>query len=548
MLRERAPEWVALPVADKAELLRGLLAATARVAPRQVRAACEAKGLSPDTAAEGEEWLAGVLPQVRTLRRMLHTVERIRDTGTVPIPPSRLYDRAGGRLAVNVLPDSWHDRLLFPGFRAEVRLQRGVTRENLREHVGGALTKPPSDGRVAVVLGAGNVASIAPLDVVHKLFVDGRTVLLKLNPVNDYLQPFLEESFAALIDAGYVRIATGGADVGAHLCEHADVDEIHITGSEATHDAIVWGTGEEGAQRRERGEPRLTKAITSELGNVSPVIVVPGHWSAADLRFHAESVATQMTQNGGFNCNAAKVLVTHAEWPLRHAFLDALGDVLRSLPPRRAYYPGAQDRWRRFVDSHRNAKVLGRGDEDHLPPVLLVDQDPAGDVLAFREESFCCVTAETALQAPDTGTFLRSAVTFANQRLHGTLNAGVIVDAATRRSLGGALDRAIDDLRYGTVAVNHWAAIAFALGGTTWGAYPGHTLDDVGSGIGWVHGAWLLDEPEKSVVEGPFRVWPKPPWFVTQRNAHEVARRLVAHEAAPSALRLPGIAWHALRG
>lgn len=547
-LRARAAEWAALSVARKVEHLHALLQGVLRVAGAQVRAACAAKGLAPDTPAEGEEWLAGILPQVRTLHRLIRSAEEIRDTGTVRIPPARLRDRAGGRLALEVLPDGWDDRILFPGFRAEVRMQPGVTRENLGDHVGGALTRPPAEGRVALVLGAGNVAAIAPLDVVHKLFVEGRTVVLKLNPVNEYLLPYLEDTFGPLIAAGYVHVTTGGADVGAALCAHPEVDEIHVTGSEATHDAIVWGRGADAAARRARGEPLLTKAITSELGNVSPVIVIPGRWSRGDLRFHAANVATQMTQNGGFNCNAAKVLVTHAAWPQRAAFLDALRDVLRSLPPRRAWYPGARDRWQRFVDGHEHAEVLGRCTDDALAPALLLDQDAETDVLAFREESFCCVAAETSLPGRDAAEFLRNAVAFANERLHGTLNACVLVDGATRRALDRDVARAIDDLRYGTVALNHWPAIAFALGGTTWGAYPGHTLADVGSGIGWVHGAWLLDRPEKSVVRGPFRVWPKPPWFVTHRNAHEVARRLVRHQAAPSLLRLPAIAWQALRG
>ena len=548
-LRGHADAWAALPVAQKVQHLRTLLARTAAVAPRQVRAACEAKGLLLGTTAEGEEWLAGVLPQVRTLRILLRTAEVIRDHGNVRIPEARFRDRPGGRLAVEVLPDGVQDRALFPGFRAEVWLPPGVTRDVARERAGGALAHPPTGGRVAVVLGAGNVAAIAPLDVVHELFVEGQTVLLKLNPVNDYLQPFLEEAFAALIDEGFVRITHGGADVGAYLCKHPAVDEIHITGSETTHDAIVWGAGDEAAERRQRSEPRLSKRITSELGNVSPVIVVPGRWSNADLRFHAENVATQMTQNGGFNCNAAKVLVTHRDWPQRSAFLDALRSVLRSLPPRRAYYPGAHERWRRFVEGHANAEVLGAVTDESLPPALLLDQPPDDDrVFAFREESFCCIAAETALPGSDAAEFLRNAVTFANDRLHGTLNACVIVRPDTQRALGPALETAIADLRYGTVAINHWPAIAFALGGTTWGAFPGHTLADVGSGIGWVHGAWLLDAPERSVVRGPFRVWPKPPWFVTHRNAHEVARRLVAHQAAPTFLRLPGIAWHAMRG
>ncbi|MGV7591820.1 aldehyde dehydrogenase family protein, partial [Mycobacterium kansasii] len=86
---------------------------------------------------------------------------------------------------------------------------------------------------------------------------------------------------------------TGGADVGGALVNHPGITTVHMTGSARTHDAIVFGTGDEGAQRKAENRPLLDKAITSELGGVSPTIVVPGEWSAADLRFQAEHLATQ---------------------------------------------------------------------------------------------------------------------------------------------------------------------------------------------------------------------------------------------------------------
>jgi len=127
-----------------------------------------------------------------------------------------------------------------------------------------------------------------PLDVIHKLYCEGQVCLLKFNPANDYTGVFFEHAFADLIRNGFVATAYGGADVGEYLCWHDGIEEIHITGSHRTHDVIVWGSGEEGATNRGNGRPRLRKRITSELGNVSPVIVVPGDWSPADLRFHAE--------------------------------------------------------------------------------------------------------------------------------------------------------------------------------------------------------------------------------------------------------------------
>ena len=54
-------------------------------------------------------------------------------------------------------------------------------------------------------------------------------------------------------------------------------------------------------------QPIFTKPITSELGNVSPVIIMPYLYTAGDLWYAARSVASQVTNNASFNCNAAKM-------------------------------------------------------------------------------------------------------------------------------------------------------------------------------------------------------------------------------------------------
>ena len=88
------------------------------------------------------------------------------------------------------------------------------------------------------------------------------------------------------------------------------------------------------------------------------------------------------------------------------------------------------------------------------------------------------------------------------------------------------------------------------MGSSPWGAYPGHTVDDVQSGIGWVHNALMLsdDDIEKAVVRGPFRMPLKPPWFVTNKAASKVNRRYAALQAKPSWFRLSRVVTAALRG
>jgi hypothetical protein len=116
-----------------------------------------------------------------------------------------------------------------------------------------------------------------------------------------------------------------------------------------------------------------------------------------------------------------------------------------------------------------------------------------------------------------------------------------------RANLGGQFDRAIADLTCGTVAINHWSAVSYALGNAPWGAYPGHTRERVGSGIGVVHNTLMLDGVIKTVLDAPFIIKPKPPWFCTHRRAHVVARKMVRFEASPSLIRLPSLAVDAYR-
>ena len=550
LLRSNRQRWLEVPLCRKIQYLQSIIEGTARVAARQVATTLQAQGLDQESPVAGEVWLSGPYTQLRVIRLLMESLQQIERYGRVSIPSNCLRQLDNDQIAVKVFPLRSYDRLLFMGFTAEVWMQPGVTVENLAEHTASTYRCPPTEGKVALVLGAGNVASIAPLDTIFKLFNEGQVTLLKFNPVNEYLAPYVEESFSELIANGFMATVTGGADLGEYLCNHSGIDEIHITGSKATHDRIVFGPGPEGDKQRALKQPLLQKRITSELGNVSPVIVVPGEWSSGDLRYHAKNIATQMTQNGGFNCNATKVLILHESWHQRQDFLTELRRVLTALPDRPAYYPGAESRYERFLEAYPSAEICGSRTAGSIPPSLIpsLQVEPAGQ-LAFSTESFCAISGVLELGGRHLGDYLRQAVRFCNDSLQGTLNAGIIIDPQSRRDNLPALHQAITDLGYGTVAINHWPAVGYALGTTPWGAFPGHSIDDVGSGIGFVHNTLLFDKPLKTVIYGPFRTKlpPTPPWFVTHRNAHRAAQAMVQLEANPSPLVLPKILYYALR-
>jgi acyl-CoA reductase-like NAD-dependent aldehyde dehydrogenase len=549
-LRANAGEWAALPLADRIALIEELQRDVTRVAERWAVVSLQAKGIALDEPTAGEEWITGPYLVLRNLRLLRRSLADIAAYGR-PRIPGRVLTRPDGQVVAQVFPADMWDRILYRGFTGEVWMQPGLTVEELPKSQAVAYRAGDAGGRIVLVLGAGNISSIAPMDVLYKMFVEKQVVLLKMNPVNAYLGPVIAEGFRALIARGFLHVVYGGAAEGEYLCRHEGVDEIHITGSDRTHDAIVFGTGEDGARRKTERRPLLVKKITSELGNVTPVIVVPGEWSAADLAFHAANVATQLIYNGGFNCVTSRVIVTWGGWPQRDAFLSALRKVLAATPPRQAYYPGAEDRYAAFLAKHPEGEQFGGRSADRLPWTFIPNLDPKKDGdICFTTEAFCGIMGETPIAAPTVPQFLEQAVSFVNQKVWGTLAAGLIVHPGSLRDpeVAAAVERAVADLRYGTVSLNHWSAAGYALGITPWGAFAGADLFDVQSGIGMVHDALMFSRVQKTVFRGPFRAWPTPPWFVTCRTAHLVGQRTTGFEARPSVWKLLGVMAAALRG
>ena len=548
-LHEHRDEWATVGPRERADLLAKVVSDTYAVADEWNAAACAAKGYSPDSAEGGEELFSGVGTFVRMAQAFRTSLGDIAEKGR-PQYPGPVRHKPGSRIAIQVVPASNFDKLLYAGITGEVWMNEGVTEAQVRANQAPAYRDPVLHRGVSLVLGAGNVASLGPRDVLSKLFAEGKVVLLKANPVNDYLIPYWQRAMAALIEPGFLRIVSGGAQVGAYLTQHPLVDDIHVTGSDKTHDAIVFGTGEEGARRKGANEPLVTKPVSCELGNVSPVVIVPGEWSAKDIAYQAAHVATMLTNNAGFNCLTPRVIVTHAGWAQRGEFLDALEAVLATLPTRRAYYPGAKSRHDSFLAAHPDAHQIGESSADTLPWTIVRDVDPGGaNEICLNVEAFCSLTSETALQADSVVSFVEKAVTFCNETVWGTLSMTLIAHPDTLRDAdaGPAIEQAIADLRYGSIGLNLWHAMSFAFSTTAWGAYPGHLVSDIQSGSGFVGNAFMFDSPQKSVVRGPFRSNPTPAWFATTASA-SVMRKLLAFEVSPSWRKVPGLLAASLRG
>lgn len=539
--------------ADKASLLRNLIPRAVAAAEEWVQASCIAKGIRIDSHTAGEEWIAGPAVTVRNMRLLAESMDVLAQ-GRQPFDALKFRTRTDGKCEVNVFPASRFDAVLFGGFTAKVTLRTP-------EPTLGCFNPAPERTRIGspicVVLGAGNVSSIPAMDVLYKVFCEGKPCVLKMNPVNGYLAPIFEKVFEPLIALGILRIVQGGAAEGSYLCNHRLAGEVHITGSDATHDAIVWGPpGPEHDARKANDLPVLKVPITSELGNISPVIVVPGSYTIMELATMARNVVTQVVNNGSFNCNAAKMLVTSKHWEQREEFLRLVRGLLKHAPTRKAYYPGAKQRYLTLLKAKaRSGNVVITTDakvtDDALPWMFVTGLDPNDrSEPLFRTEPFCGILSETALDATDEFDFMYKAGAFCNERLWGTLNACVMVSPASEKDdmFAMSLEHLVDELRYGTVGINHWPAVGYALVTTPWGGYPGATIKDPQSGIGWVHNTFMLGAVEKVVIRGPLVARPKPAWFYDNAAARTIGRKLVAFEAEPSWLKIPSIALTALFG
>ncbi|KAA0996083.1 aldehyde dehydrogenase [Paraburkholderia panacisoli] len=552
-------KWATTPVGRRVELLKLIREALVENADEWARLASAAKGLPTDSPLVGEEWTSGPWAALTAIDVLLCTLTQL--NGLRFLDAMKVRTTATNQTAVQVFPTTLTDRLLLSGVSAEVWMEPGVLPSNLRRFVACAYDpmRQSSVGSVSLVLGAGNITSIAPLDALYKLYAEHSVVVLKLNPVTAYLLPVFEKIFAALIEEGVFAIVNGGTDVGVFLTGHPLVETLHITGSAASHDAIVFGTGEEGVKRKAQDIRVNTRPITSELGAVCPTIVVPGHWTNADIRFQAEHIATQKLHNSGFNCVASQVLILPQDWPHAAALLSELKRVFSSARTRPLYYPGSSDRLAAFREHYPAALSFARGSD--APRLLaILDGTSVHDDYAFRTEVFGPALTVVFLPGAAPEAFLESAIDFANTKLHGTLGANVIIDPATEKTLGSRFEALLTDLRYGTIAVNAWTGLGFLLAQTPWGAFPGHPMNNIQSGRGIVHNCFLFDRPQRSVVRAPFRPFPRallhgsftmlprPPWFISNRTSAATVRKLFAFQARPSLFKLLGIFVSAVRG
>lgn len=559
ILESAKHRWAQTTIGERVALLQLVKDNLMEVAEDWVEAAGEAKGIPQGSSLLGEEWISGPYSVMSCCNGLMETLSKMEGKTFLDKLPKR--ELATGQTAVQIVPHSIWDRLLLSGVKADVWMQRGVTSANLKEHTASAYAIPEEEriGKVALVLGAGNIAAITPLDALQKLFLENQVVLIKMNPVNDYLTEFLQHVLKPLIDSDALRVHRGDGPAGAYLTSHPLIEEIHITGALSTYEAIVWGTGEEAAANKAAVTPKNTRPVTSELGAVCPTIVVPGPWTKRDIRFQAENIATMKMHNSGFNCVAMQSLVLPKRWSHSERLMDQVSQVISKHTHRAAYYPGTQERMAQFKNHADAVEEIERGND--APPCIIADITDSNSEWMCKNETFTPAFSVIHLDDTDAESYLIDAIKWCNETLYGTLGGNIIIHPATIRTIGRArFEEILAEFRYGAIAINTWTGLAFLVTACPWGGIAGATLEDVQSGIGTVHNTFMFDKSERVVIEAPFRPFPRnllslrvtllprPPWFVSNARQHHIGKLLTRFQYKPGFLKLPRIFLHALLG
>lgn len=510
-LMDHQIEWAQkVPIRERIELLKQVLINIDEYKEDWAKADIIARRIPQDHFEVPSSYLGPAEAGLYT-RLAIEILQKIKSHGGYKPFAKAKKDR--DRVIVKSFPRHFKESLAFTGWRGEIHLEKGTKVEDLPSLQAKYYKDDRYEGGIALVLAAGNVSSLAISDMYSKLINEKKVVIIKVHPVLEYMGDILTKIYEPFIKRGFLRIVVGGSLEGHYLTQHPLVDEIHLTGSDKTFEAIVYGVGEEG-EKNKRADKRITdKPVSGELGCVAPIIVVPGEWKERDYEYQADNIFSMLSIYNGYTCVTARVLILPKNWEGSAKLIAKLEERMAQMPLPVHYYPGTSATVEAAMACYPNMEKFGKLTSVTQPWMFAKGLDSRKKEVAFSREFWSSFMAQTYIGGDTKEEYLNNAVKFANEKLWGTLAAVIIVDPKTQRKMKKAMKKAVDDLRYGTVIFNSYAGLALALGTSPWGGYPGATYKDIQSGNSWATNAFMLDKIEKSVVYAPFHISPKPIWF-----------------------------------
>ena len=471
------------------------------------------------TPAEGEEWLGGPFASVLATQYYIKSL-----TNDDDLSEKRFNNKEN---SYKVFPNNLIERLTFPFIDAKVYFNKSMSFDDINIYRGFS-KRYHIDPSITLVLGAGNFSSIPYLDVLYHLITRKSVILLKLNPVNEYLKPVFEKVFQNFIERGYIIVTTGNIDESRYMATHPGINHIHLTGSDKTYEDIVYGRELTLKEKKSKAISKVNnKPITSELGNVTPIIIHPGKWSTSDIKYQARKIVTAKLNNNGFNCIAAQVVVLPDGWGQTDTLIKFVKHYMNKAKDRKAYYPESIERLEKLEKDKGYERVNA---------LSCVTPHLTREIKSYSKYEIDEVWSSTIyfkkIEYSTNEEFANKAIDYCNDELWGNLGVSVIIKDHERKFNNHITNLYIDKLNYGTVAINEWAAIGYIIPQLPWGGFPGNKDNDVQSGQSVVHNSMLFESPLKGVVNTKFRISRliDPPWFVSNKKARRLFRNLTYYQ------------------
>ena len=471
------------------------------------------------TPAEGEEWLGGPFASVLATQNYIKSL-----TNDDDLAEKKFNSEEN---SYKVFPNNFIERITFPFIDAKVIFNKSMSFDDINKYRGFS-KRYDIDPSITLVLGAGNFSSIPYLDVLYHLITRKSVILLKLNPVNEYLKPVFEKVFQNFIERGYIIVTTGNIDESKYMATHPGINHIHLTGSDKTFEDIVYGRELTEKERKSKSLSKINnKPITSELGNVTPIIIHPGKWSTSDIKYQARKIVTAKLNNNGFNCIAAQVVVLPDGWGQTETLIKYVKHYMSKAKERKAYYPESIERLEKLEKDKGYERVNA---------LSCVTPHLTREIKAYSKFEIDEVWSSTIyfkkIEYTSVEDFAKKAIDYCNDELWGNLGVSVIIKDHDRKFNKHITNLYVDKLNYGTVAVNEWAAIGYIIPQLPWGGFPGNRDNDIQSGQSVVHNSMLFESPLKGVVNTKFRISRiiDPPWFVTNKKARRLFKNLTYYQ------------------
>ena len=487
------------------------------------------------TPAEGEEWLGGPFASVLATQYYIKSLTNDDDLDEGNFNNSEN--------SYKVFPNNFIERITFPFINAKVYFNKSMSFEDINKFRGFS-KRYDIEPSITLVLGAGNFSSIPYLDVLYHLITRRSVILLKLNPVNDYLKPVFEKVFKNFIERGYIIVTNGNINESKYMATHPGINHIHLTGSDKTYEDIVYGRELTGNERSIKTVPKVnSKPITSELGNVTPIIIHPGKWSTSDIKYQARKIVTGKLNNNGFNCIAAQVVVLPDGWGHTETLIKYVKYYMNKAKDRKAYYPDSIERLTKLEKDKSYERVNSLScTTPHL----------TREIKAYNKYELDEVWSSTIyfrkIAYSNAEDYVKKSIDYCNNELWGNLGVSVIKKNHNNKFNKHITNSYIENLKYGTIAINEWAAIGYIIPQLPWGGFPGNKDNDIQSGQSVVHNSMLFESPLKGIVETKFRISRliDPPWFITNRKSRRLFMNLTYFQINNTKINLIKLIFSAL--